>query len=52
MESSMSDPGKFTSFTEYIDRAPEDQDGIYYLVGASREVIEMALILRHLKQED
>ena len=39
-ESSMSDEGKKTSFDDYLTRAKEDQDSIYYLVGIDRKSIE------------
>lgn len=39
-ESSMTGPGKTTSFGEYAARMKEGQKAIYYLVGASREVME------------
>jgi len=39
-ESTMTEMGKQTSFAEYVDRAKDDQEVIYYIVGASREVIE------------
>lgn len=48
-ESTMTDAGKTTSFAEYIDRAKEDQDSVYYIVGASREVIENGPYLEAFK---
>ncbi len=48
-ESTMTDAGKLTSFADYIDRAKEDQNEIYYLVGASREVIENGPYLEAFK---
>jgi len=48
-ESTMTDAGKLTSFEEYIDRAKEDQNEIYYIVGASREVIENGPYLEAFK---
>ncbi len=48
-ESTMTDAGKLTSFAEYIDRAKEDQEEIYYIVGASREVIESGPYLEAFK---
>lgn len=49
METSMTEDGKWTTFNEYIDRAPESQDVIYYLIGASREVIENGPYLEAFK---
>jgi len=48
-ESTMTDAGKLTSFAEYIDRAKEDQNEIYYIVGQSREVIENGPYLEAFK---
>jgi len=48
-ESTMTEAGKVTSFAEYIDRAKDDQNEIYYIVGASREVIENGPYLEMLK---
>lgn len=48
-ESTMTDAGKLTSFADYIDRAKEDQNEIYYIVGASREVIENGPYLEAFK---
>ncbi len=40
-ESSMTDEGKKASFDEYLTRAKEDQDSIYYLVGIDRKSMEV-----------
>ena len=39
-ESSMTEAGKTTGFADYLTRAKDGQDKIYYLVGASREQLE------------
>jgi len=39
-ESSLSDEGKKTSFEEYLTRAKDDQEFIYYLVGLDRKSLE------------
>lgn len=39
-ESSMTDEGKKTSFDDYLTRAKDDQDAIYYLVGINRKSLE------------
>ncbi|MFT6864983.1 MAG: TNF receptor-associated protein 1, partial [Akkermansiaceae bacterium] len=39
-ESSLSDEGKVTSFEEYLTRAKDDQESIYYLVGIDRKSME------------
>ena len=48
-ESTMTEEGKLTSFAEYIDRAKEEQNEIYYIVGQSREVIENGPYLEAFK---
>lgn len=48
-ESTMTEAGKLTSFAEYIDRAKEEQNEIYYIVGQSREVIENGPYLEAFK---
>lgn len=48
-ESTMTEAGELTSFSEYLDRAKEDQQEIYYLVGPSREVIESGPYLEAFK---
>ncbi len=39
-QSSMTEAGKNTSFAEYLTRAKEDQDSIYYLTGIDRNSME------------
>ncbi|MFP4166543.1 MAG: molecular chaperone HtpG [Opitutales bacterium] len=39
-ESSYTEPGQTTGLSDYLSRAPEGQNEIYYLSGASREAIE------------
>ncbi|MGJ8678351.1 MAG: molecular chaperone HtpG [Akkermansiaceae bacterium] len=48
-ESSMEEKGKVTSFAEYMDRAKDDQENIYYLIGPSREAIESGPYLEAFK---
>jgi len=48
-ESSLTEAGQFTNFSEYIDRAKEDQDKIYYLVGESRAALEASPYLEAFK---
>lgn len=48
-ESTMTDAGKLTSFAEYIDRAKEEQKEIFYIVGASRAVVENGPYLEAFK---
>jgi molecular chaperone HtpG len=49
-ESSFTEPGKQTSFTEYLDRAKEGQEEIYYLVSSSREAMETGPYLEAFKK--
>jgi TNF receptor-associated protein 1 len=39
-ESSLTDSGAFCGFTDYVSRAKDGQESIYYLVGGSREQVE------------
>ncbi|MBK1830920.1 molecular chaperone HtpG [Verrucomicrobiaceae bacterium R5-34] len=48
-ESSLEEAGKLTSFAEYIDRAKEEQENIYYLTGMSRDAIESGPYLEAFK---
>lgn len=48
-ESSMTDAGKVTNFAQYIDRAKDEQEEIYYLVGMSRDAIESGPYLEAFK---
>jgi molecular chaperone HtpG len=48
-ESSMTDPGTFTGFEDYLTRAKEGQDKIYYLTGTDRASVEAGPYLEALK---
>lgn len=48
-ESSLEEAGKLTSFAQYIDRAKDEQEEIYYLVGQSRDAIESGPYLEAFK---
>jgi len=48
-DSSMCEEGKLTSFAEYIDRAPEDQEEVYFLTGPTRSAIENGPYLEAFK---
>jgi molecular chaperone HtpG len=39
-ESSLTEAGAFCGFTDYVSRAKDGQESIYYLVGGSREQVE------------
>jgi molecular chaperone HtpG len=39
-ESTKTEPGRFTTLAEYVERMPADQQDIYYLTGESRALIE------------
>ncbi|MDP0490836.1 MAG: molecular chaperone HtpG [Verrucomicrobiota bacterium JB023] len=49
-ESTMTEPGKTTTFAEYIDRMKDGQDEIYYLVAPTREAIETGPYLEAFKK--
>src|SRR5262249_29342076 len=40
LESTKTEPGKFTTLAQYVERMPADQKEIYYLIGDNRELIE------------
>ena len=48
-ESTKTDTGKMTSFSDYVERMPGDQTEIYYLAGDSREVLEQSPLLENFK---
>lgn len=48
-ESSLTEPGKPTSFADYLTRATADQKEIYYLAGPSRSAIENGPYLEGFK---
>ena len=48
-ESSMTDPGKTVGIQDYLDRAKDGQDTIYFQVGASRAAIEAGPYLEGFK---
>ena len=48
-ESSLEEAGKLTNFAQYIDRAKDEQEEIYYLVGMSRDAIEAGPYLEAFK---
>ncbi len=48
-ESTFTDPGKYTDLASYIDRAKDDQQQIYYIIGPSRDAIEAGPYLEAFK---
>src|SRR4029077_8915138 len=40
VESTKTEPGKFTTFSDYVARMPGDQTEINYLIGENRELLE------------
>ncbi len=48
-ESSMTDPGTLTGFEDYLTRAKDGQEKIYYLTGADRASVEAGPYLEALK---
>ncbi|WP_027363993.1 molecular chaperone HtpG [Desulfotruncus alcoholivorax] len=51
-ESSKSEPGKYISLDDYVERAPENQKNIYYINGPSRELIEAGPYLEAFRIRD
>ena len=50
-ESSQTEPGKLTSFKEYVERMPEGQKDIYYINGPGREAIEAGPYMEAFRQQ-
>jgi len=48
-ESTKTDAGKLTTFSDYVDRMASDQTEIYYLAGDAREVMEQSPLLESFK---
>ncbi|MEQ1840375.1 MAG: molecular chaperone HtpG [Verrucomicrobiales bacterium] len=48
-ESSMTDPGTLTGFEDYLTRAKDGQEKIYFLTGADRATVEAGPYLEALK---
>lgn len=51
-ESSKSEPGKYVSLDEYVERVKENQKNIYYINGPSREAIEAGPYLEAFRMRD
>lgn len=51
-ESSASEPGKYVSLAEYVERMKKDQKDIYYINGSSREAIEAGPYLEAFKKQE
>lgn len=51
-ESSKSEPGKLISLQEYVDRTTADQKSIYYINGASREIVESGPYMEAFKDRE
>ncbi len=50
-ESTKTEPGKYTTLAKYVERMPEDQKEIYYLIGESRAMLEHSPYLESLKSK-
>ncbi len=48
-ESSLTDPGAVCGFADYVSRAKDGQESIYYLVGGSREQVESSPYIEAFK---
>jgi len=51
-ESSKTEPGQYVSLKEYVDRAPSEQEEIYYITGENRRVVENSPHLEVFKSKD
>ena len=48
-ESSLTEPGAVCGFTDYVARAKDGQESVYYLVGGSREQVESSPYIEAFK---
>lgn len=48
-QSTQTEPGKYTTLTDYLSRMPAEQTAIYYLIGDSRESIQSSPLLESYK---
>jgi molecular chaperone HtpG len=48
-QSTKTETGKYTTFTDYVSRMPAEQTDIYYLIGENREAIETSPLLEAYK---
>jgi molecular chaperone HtpG len=51
-ESTKTEPGKFTSLAEYMERMPETQKEIYCVTGESRATLESSPLLEAFRKRD
>lgn len=51
-ESSKTNPGEFTSFDQYLERMPDSQSEIYYLIGDNRAELENSPYLEVLRDKN
>jgi molecular chaperone HtpG len=50
-QSTKTEPDKYTSLAEYVEKMPADQTEIYYLIGESREMLEQSPYLETFKSK-
>lgn len=50
-QSTKTEPGKYTSLAEYVEKMPADQTEIYYLIGESREMLEQSPYLESFRSK-
>ena len=50
-QSTKTEPDKYTSLAEYVEKMPADQTDIYYLIGESREMLEQSPYLESFKSK-
>ncbi|MCP5536152.1 MAG: molecular chaperone HtpG [Akkermansiaceae bacterium] len=48
-ETSLNEPGELSNFAQYLERAKDEQESIYYLTGMSRDAIESGPYLEAFK---
>jgi molecular chaperone HtpG len=50
-ESTRTEPGKFTTLDQYVERMPAEQKEIYYLIGENRALLEHSPFLEAVKDK-
>jgi molecular chaperone HtpG len=51
LESTKTEPGKFTTLAEYLERLPADQSDIWYIIGENRLLLEQSPHLETFKEK-
>jgi molecular chaperone HtpG len=52
VESTKTEPGEFTTLAQVVERMPEDQESIYYLIGETRASLENSPYVEAIRARD